>query len=150
MVEQKKMRQNQIKDLAFKVTEATVKAIFVYLLYFLISPFILPLTSFIPNLAGTIETFVWVCILFMILGELTKKTIFQCFVNTGRAFFIIAYIVFSFGDGKLITSFENFSLTVDLTLFYTLAALFGFLGLARAVLQSIHFMNERAETGIKP
>jgi hypothetical protein len=33
---------------------------------------------------------------------------------------------------------------------YTIAATLGLLGLAKAILQAINFMSERAETGIKP
>jgi hypothetical protein len=47
-------------------------------------------------------------------------------------------------------SYQNFSLTADLTMLYTIAALLGLLGLAKAVLQTINFISERAETGIKP
>ena len=44
------------------------------------------------------------------------------------------------------TSYENFSLTVNLTLFYTVAVLLSLLGFARTILQAINFMHERAES----
>ena len=150
MVEEKKKTPNRVKELALKVAIATIKATLIYTLYFVLSPYLTVLSTIAPGFTDTIEFFVAVTIILMILSDLTANTVFQCFLNAGRAIFMIAYLVFVLGDGVFVISLENFSLTIDLTTFYTIAALLGLLGLARSVMQAINFMSERAESGIKP
>ena len=150
MVEKEKGSRNRIKDAAFRVAKATVKAILIYLLYILIAPLVMPLLGMIPGLAETIELFVAVYIVLMIMGDLTSGTVFQHIFGVARALFTIAYLVFAAGDGVFTMAIENISLTVNVTLFYAVAALLGLLGLATAMLRAISFMSERAEGGIKP
>jgi hypothetical protein len=145
MVEQQKKSKNLVKDVSFRVAKATVKAILVYLIYFLLVPMFAPLFELIPGFMESLEAFVIVYIMLMILGDLTAKTVFQYFFSTARALFFMAYLLLSMGDGVFNTSYENFSLTVNLTLFYTVAVLLSLLGFARTILQAINFMSERAE-----
>ena len=150
MVEAKKNSQSKVKDVAFRVVKATLKAVLVYLLYFFTMPLVAPLFGLIPGFTETIEIFVTVYIVLMILSDLTAHTIFQYFFNTARALFMIAYIILQLGNGIISLNVENFSLTMNLTMFYTIAALLSLLGLAKSVLQAINFLNERAETGVHP
>jgi hypothetical protein len=145
MAEQQKKRKNIVKDVSFKVVKATVKAVLVYLLYFLLAPMLAPLVGLIPGFMESIEAFVAVYITLMILSDLTEKTVFQYFFNTARALFFMAYLLLSMGNGEFSTAYENFSLTVNLTLFYTIAATLSLLGFARTILQAINFMHEKAE-----
>jgi hypothetical protein len=145
MAEQQKKSKNLVKDVSFRVAKATVKAVLVYLLYFLIASLLAPLFELIPGIAESIEVFVAVYVALMILSDLTEHTVFQYFFNTARALFFIAYLLLSMGNGVFSTNYENFSLTVDLTLFYTVAVLLSLLGVARTILQAINFMHERAE-----
>jgi uncharacterized ion transporter superfamily protein YfcC len=144
MVEEKK-RQNKVKDIAFRVARASVIAILMYVLYLLVASLLTPVFDFVPWLAGTIEVFVTVYIVLMILGDLTRGTIFQQFFNVARSLFLIGYLLVSMGDGVISTSYESFSLTINLAMFYTFSVVLSLLGLARTVLQAINFMNERAE-----
>jgi hypothetical protein len=150
MVEEKKKSPNKVKDWAFKVAEATIKATLIYMLYFVLSPYLTALSAFAPGLEQTIELFVAVTIVLVILSDLASNTIYQCFLNAGRALFTIAYLVFALGDGMLNVSYESFNLKVNLTAFYAIAAMLSLLGFAMSVLQAINFISERAETGIKP
>ncbi len=151
MVEdRKKAQQSRFKDWAFRVVRATVKATLVYLIYFVLSPYLFALSSFVPGLAESVELFVVVTIVLMVLSDLTAGTVYQHFLNVGRALFMIAYMVFALGDGVLNIAYESFNLTVDLTTFYLIAASLGLLGLAVSVMQAINFMSERAENGLKP
>jgi hypothetical protein len=145
MVEQQKKSKNLVKDVSFRVAKASVKAILVYLIYFLLVPMLAPLFELIPGFMESLEVFVIVYIVLMILGDLTAKTVFQYFFSTARALFFMAYLLLSMGDGVFNTSYENFSLTVNLTLFYTVAVLLSLLGFARTILQAINFMHEKAE-----
>ncbi len=150
MADEKRKQPNKAKDLALKVAKATIKATLVYALYFVLSPYLLAIASFVPGLAETVELFVAITIVLMILSDLTAGTVYQHFLNVGRALFTIAYLVFALGDGVLNVAFETFNLTVDLTAFYAIAGSLGLLGLAVSIMQAINFMSERAETGLKP
>jgi uncharacterized ion transporter superfamily protein YfcC len=149
MVEEKKSGQSNVKNVAFRVVKATLRVVVVYLLYFFLAPLLAPIFKLVPGFAGTIETFVVVFIVLMVLGDLAERTIFQCFFSTARSLFVIAYLILSLGDGIINVGFENFSLSVNLTMFCTIAVLLSLLGLARSVLQAINFMNERAESSIQ-
>ncbi len=150
MVDGKTKSPNKFKDWAIRIATATIKATLVYAMYFLLSPFLLSISSLVPGFAETVEYFVAVTIVLMILSDLTKGTIYQQFLNVGRALFMIAYLIFALGDGVLNVTNESFSLTIDLTSFYAIAASLSLLGLAVAIMQAINFMSERAETGLKP
>ena len=145
MVDEKKKSKNLVKDVSFRVLKASVKAILVYLIYFLVAPMVAPLLELVPGFMGSIEVFVAIFIVLMLLSDLTERTIFSCFFNTARALFFVGYLLFTMGDGVINASYENFSLTVNLTLFYTVAVLLSLLGFARSILQAISFMHERAE-----
>jgi hypothetical protein len=150
MVEARKNPPNKAKEFAFKIAKATIRATLVYAFYFILSPYLLAISSFIPGLAETVELFVVVSVVLLILSDLVAGTIYQHFLNVGRALFTISYMIFALGDGVLNVAYESFSLTVDLTAFYAIAASLGLLGLAAAIMQAINFMSERAETGLKP
>ena len=145
MAKQQKKSKNLVKDVSFRVATATVKAILIYLLYFLLAPMLAPLFEMVPGFVESIEAFVAVYIVLMILGDLTAKTVFQHFFSTARALFFMGYLLLSMGNGVFSMSYESFSLTVNLTLFYTIAATLSLLGLARTILQAINFMHEKAE-----
>jgi len=145
MVEEKKKRKNIVKDVSFRVVKATLKAILAYLIYFLLAPLLAPLFGLIPVIMESIEVFVAIYIVLMMLSDLTERTVFQYFFSTARALFVIAYLLLSMGNGIISASYENFSLTVNLTLFYTIAMSLSLLGFASSILQAINFMSERAE-----
>ena len=146
----KKKEPDNVRKWAFRVTVAIVKATLVYLMYFVLAPYLTMFSSVIPGITQTVELFVTVQIVLMILADLTWNTIFQCFLNAGRAIFTIAFLVFALGGGVFNVNLQGFSLTLDLTIVYGIVALLSLLGLAKAVLQAINFMSERAETGLKP
>jgi hypothetical protein len=152
MIEEKKKRRNFVKDVSFRVVKASVKAILVYLVYFFVAPMVAPFLGLVPGFMESLEAFVIVYVVLMLLSDLTERTIFQCFFNTARALFFVGYLLFSMGDGVFSASYESFSLTVNLTLFYTVAVLLSLLGFARSILQAINFMHERAEasSGLPP
>lgn len=134
-----------MKDISFRVVKATVRAALVYVVYFFLAPLLSPLFSLVPMLGGTLESFVTVFIVLMILGDITEGSIFQYFFSTARSLFVIAYLLLSLGNGVVSVGYENFSLTVNLTMFYTVAVVLSLLGFAKSVMQAINFLNERAE-----
>ena len=141
---------HKVREWALRVAKATVKAVLVYLLYLVVAPFLTLFAAYVSGLSEMIEVFVAVTIVLMVLSDLTVNTVYQCFLNAGRAIFTVAFLVFALGDGVFNVAYEGFSVTVNLTAFFLIAASLGLLGLAKSVLQAIHFMSERAESGAKP
>ncbi len=152
MVEAKKKSRNLFRDVSFKVAKAAVKAILVYLIYFLLAPMLAPLLGLLPDFMESIEAFVAVYIVLMMLSDLTAKTIFEHFFNTARALFFAGYLLLSMGNGVFSASYESFSLTLNLTMFYAIAVTLSVLGFAKAILQAINFLSKRAEetSGLQP
>ena len=150
MVEQRKKSKNLVRDVSFRVLKATVKAMLVYSLYFFLSSMLAPFFELVPGFMESIEAFIAVYIMLMILSDLTAKTVFQYFFSTARALFFMGYLLLSMGNGVFSTSYENFSLTVNLTLFYAIALTLSLVGFARTLLQAINFMHERAEASNNP
>ena len=144
MIEMKKDK-NWVKDISFRILKSTVKAILVYLVYFLLTAILAPFLGLIPELLESIEIFVAVYVVLMILSDLTARTVFQHFFSTTKALFLVAYLLISMGDGVLSINYENAILSVNLALFYTLAIIFSLLGFAKTILQAISFMTEKAE-----
>ena len=145
MAEQQTKSKNLVKEISFRVAKAAVKAILVYLLYFFLAPMLAPLFEMVPGFMESLEAFVAVYIVLMILGDITAKTVFQLFFTTAQALFFMGYLLLSMGEGVFSTSYESFSLTVNLTMFYTIAVTLSLLGLAKNILQSINFMHRKAE-----
>ncbi len=149
MADEKKKSKNIVKDVSFKVVKATVKAILIYLIYFLLTSMLAPLFGLIPGFMESIEAFVAVYITLMILSEITERTIFQYFFSATRTLLFVAYLLLSMGNGVINASYENF---LNLTLFYMIALTLSLIGFARSILQAINFMSERTEatSGLQP
>ncbi|MEM2108331.1 MAG: hypothetical protein QXL10_03500 [Candidatus Bathyarchaeia archaeon] len=145
MVEEKK-NKNIIKDILFRITKASAKAILVYLTYFLITSLLAPLFKPIPHVMDSIEAFIVVYILLMIIGDISARTIFEHIFRTARALFFMGYLLLSLGNGIISTTYQTFSVTLDLTGFIAIALSLSLLSVAASVLQVINFMNDKAET----
>lgn len=147
MVEQNN-NKNTIREITYRVIKASLKAILIYVIYVLVSPMLAPLAEMVPDLMSSIESFALIFVVLMFLSDLTQDTIFQYFFNTARQIYIIGYLLLSMGDGVMSLSYDNLSLTVNLTIFYGIAVLLSLLGLARSILQAVEYMGKKAENEI--
>ena len=145
MVEQNGNNKNLIKEITYRILKASLKVIIIYLIYTLVTPMLAPIMEMVPYLMESIESFVIFFVVLMFLSDLTQDTIYQHFFNTALHLYIIGYFLLSMGDGVMSLSYESLSLTVNLTIFYTIAVLLSLLGLARSILQAIEFMGRKAE-----
>ena len=137
--------KKNLRGIVFRALKAAIKGILFYIIYFVLSQLLAPVSTLVPGLQQVIETFFIVYIVLMIVGDLTSGTIYQHFFNATKALFVIGYLLFSLRGGVFGTSFENVSLMVDLRLFLVIAVLLSLLGLAKTVLQAINYMSEKAE-----
>jgi hypothetical protein len=138
--------KKRLRQIWFKVLKATVKAILFYALYFVLwTMFLAPIASIVPVLQQTIETFVIVYIVLMIIGELASGTVFQYFFDAAKALFVIGYLILSLNGGTVSGTFQDMNLIVDLRLFLAFATLLSLLGFAKSLIQAISFLNEKTE-----
>jgi len=137
--------KQKLRSFMFKALKATVKAVLFYTVYFIIWSFLSPITQIVPSVQQTVEIFVMVYIVLMIVGEFTSGTIYQHFFSVAKALFVIGYLILSLRGGVLEASYQNVNLMVDIRLFLTVAILLSLLGLSKSVLQAINYVNEKAE-----
>lgn len=134
-----------LRSIAFKALKATVKGLLFYLVYFILWAVIAPFAQLVSGLQQSIEIFVVVYIVLIIIGEFLAGTLYQYFFNAGKALFVIFYFILSLRDGIMNVTFENIALVIDLRFFIGIAMLLSLLGFARSVFQAISFVGEKAE-----
>jgi len=137
--------KTRLRKMVSRALKATIKGVILYAVYFVLMQFIAPVLEFIPDFQQMVEIFVTVYISLVIVTELVSGTIFQHFLNTAKAFFVIVYVMFLLRTGIFGLTVENMSLTVDVRLFLVLAMLVGLLGVAKSVMQAIDYVNEKVE-----
>lgn len=128
-----------------KALIATAEGAILYAVYFVLSQFLAPLSEFVPGFQQIVETFVTVYIILIIVAELTSGSILQHFFNAAKALFVIAYLMVSLGTGIFSLTFQGLNFVVDIRLFLVIAMLLGLVELAKSVLQTINYVNEKAE-----
>jgi len=137
---------SKLRKYTFKAVKATLKGILFYLLYIVLwMMFLAPVATVLPGLQRMIETFVMVYVVLIIVSELTSGTIFQYFFDAVKSLFMIGYLIMALGGGTMSITMQNINLAIDLHVFLGIIMLLSLLGLAKAVLQAINFMSEKAE-----
>jgi hypothetical protein len=131
-----------------RALKATAEGAILYAVYFFLSQFLAPLSEFVPGFQQIVETFVTVYIVLIIIAELTSGSILQHFFNATKALFIIAYLIFSLGTGIFSLTFQGLNFVVNIRLFLVIAMLLALVGLAKSVLQTIDYVNEKAELAL--
>ncbi len=145
MTDKKNDFKSDLRRMIFRALKATIKGALVYAIYFIAWGFIDPVAQMVPGLQESLEAFVVVYIVLMVIGEFTSGTIYQHFFGAAKALFVIAYMILSLNGGIMSMAFEGINLLVDLRLFLVIAMTLSLLGLAKSVVQAINFMNEKAE-----
>jgi hypothetical protein len=145
MVETNNNSKKTFRKFSFKALKATIKGALIYAIYFVLCTFIAPISQIIPGLQQMIETFVAVYIIFIIVEEFTSGTVYHCFFNVGKTLFVIGYLISTLNSGIFSITFKNINLILDLRLVLEITMLLSLLELAKTVLQTIKYMNEKAE-----
>jgi hypothetical protein len=133
------------RKLIFNAVKAVVIATIIYVAYYFLWSLISPLGQAIPWLQQSIETFVMVYLALMIIGDLTSGTIYHYFFGTGKALFVIGYLLLTLKTGMLTANYENVRLFIDLRLFMIATMMLSLLSVAKSVLQTLDFMHQKAE-----
>ncbi len=128
-----------------KALKATIKGTIIYSIYLLISLLLAPVSQLIPGIQEMLEAFVVVYVVLMILRELTAGTLYHHILGAAREVFVIGYLIFTLNGGLFGMTLQGMTFQIDLRLFLTVALALGLIGLARTVLQTIDYMNTKAE-----
>jgi hypothetical protein len=137
--------KSNIRRILSRALKATIKGAIFYVVYIVLSQLLAPISEYVPNIQQIIEIFAAVYISLVIVTELVSGTIFQHVLNTAKSLFVIAYVILSLKTGVFALTAENMSLVIDLRLFLAIGMLLGLLGLAKSVMQTINYVNEKAE-----
>src|SRR5271157_216466 len=148
MANQLKPNQKGKQSIFRKALKATIKGTVLYAAYFVLSQFLSPLSEYVPGFQQIIETFVTVYIILIIIAELTSGSILQHFFNAAKALFIVAYIAASLGTGTFNLTMGTLSFAVNIQVFLIIAMMLGLVGLAKSVMQTINYLNEKAELAL--
>ena len=133
------------KEIFLRALEATIKALVFYMIFILAWTYAGSLFDLVPGIGTTIQSFVLAYIGFMIIGTMTKGTIFHSVFNGATAMLILFYIISELGSNVINVTTQNVTLTLDLKLFLTISVILSLVGLATAVMEAIGFLNEKAE-----
>jgi hypothetical protein len=133
------------KEVFLRALEAAVKALVFYLLFSVAWIYVGSLFDLVPGFAASIQSFVIAYIAFMVIGTLTRGTIFNAVFNGARAMLILFYMVSELGSSIISVTAQNVTLSVDLSLFLTISVILSLVGLSTAVMEAIAFLNEKAE-----
>ena len=138
--------RTKLKQLTFKALKATIKGILFYSAYLILwMLFLASLSGLIPNLQQTVETFVVIYVILMVVGEITSGTIFKHFFDAAKALFVICYLILSLKGGIFSVGYQNLSLVVDFRPLIAIVTLLSLFGFAKSIFQAINFLNEKAE-----
>ncbi|MEM3627574.1 MAG: hypothetical protein QXZ25_06060 [Candidatus Bathyarchaeia archaeon] len=137
--------KGKLRQISFRVLRAAVKGIIFYVVYFVLSIFLAPISELFPGFKEAVEIIAIVYISLMIVGELTSGTIFQHFFNVAKELFVFGFLILSLESGVISVTYQQIKLTVDLRLFLIIAVFLSLLGLSKSILQTIDFLNEKAE-----
>ncbi|MCJ7699383.1 hypothetical protein MUO56_03955 [Candidatus Bathyarchaeota archaeon] len=146
--ETKKDAQGGFRKILFRASKATIKGSIFYGVYFLLSQYMAPIFTVVPSFQQTIESFVIAYTVLLIAGELTGGTVYQHFLNVAKALFVVGYLMLSMKSGVIELTLSSIRIAVDFRLILTAAVLLSLLGVAKAVLQAVDYMSEKAEPPI--
>ena len=146
--ETKKDPQGGFRKILFRASKATIKGSIFYGAYFVLSQYMAPIFTVVPSFQQTIESFVIAYTVLLIAGELTGGTVYQHFLNVAKALFVVGYLMLSMKSGVIELTLSSIRIAVDFRLILTSAVLLSLLGVAKAVLQAVDYMSEKAESPI--
>jgi hypothetical protein len=146
--ETKKDPQGGFRKILFRASKATIKGSIFYGAYFVLSQYMAPIFTVVPSFQQTIESFVIAYTVLLIAGELTGGTVYQHFLNVAKALFVVGYLMLSMKSGVIELTLSSIRIAVDFRLILTSAVLLSLLGVAKAVLQAVDYMSEKAEPPI--
>ncbi|RLI22005.1 hypothetical protein DRO54_02250 [Candidatus Bathyarchaeota archaeon] len=133
------------KSLTVRIVKAGVKALIVYIAYFIFTLITQPIYESIGHYAQVINIFFIVMVCFAFLIEFFSKTIFKYMLEFARGLFIIFYFITALNGGIIKMNVEGINVIADLRFFLLMLTLIMVVGIARTVLSAVDFLHEKSE-----
>ena len=133
------------RNLAWRILKAGIKAVLIYIVYFIFMLLVQPFFELIGQYSLLIDMFFTVLIVFIFLTELFSGTIIKYIIEFSKSLFIIFYFVASLNSGIIDVSMENVSIIVNLRFFLLMLVLINVIGMAKTVLSAVNFLHEKSE-----
>ena len=133
------------RNLAWRILKAGIKAVLIYIVYFIFMLLVQPFFELIGQYSLLIDMFFTVLIVFIFLTELFSGTIIKYMIEFSKSLFIIFYFVAALNSGIIDVSMENVSIIVNLRFFLLMLVLINVIGMAKTVLSAVNFLHENSE-----
>ena len=133
------------RNLAWRILKAGIKAVLIYIVYFIFMLLVQPFFELIGQYSLLIDIFFMVIIAFTFLTEFFSGTIVKYMIEFSKSLFIIFYFVASLNSGIIDVSMENVSIIVNLRFFLLMLVLISVIGMAKTVLSAVNFLHEKSE-----
>ena len=138
------------RNLSIRILKAGVKAVLVYVAYFIFTLLTQQVYELIGEYSPFIEGFFIAIAVFVFLIEFSSGTIFKYMLEFARSLFVIFYLIIALKSGIIDVNIQNVTLILNLQFFLLMLISINLIEIARTVLSAIDFLHEKAEGELKP
>jgi len=138
------------RNLSIRILKAGVKAVLVYVAYFIFTLLTQQVYELIGEYSPFIEGFFIAIAVFVFLIELSSGTIFKYMLEFARSLFVIFYLIVTLKSGIIDVNIQNVTLILNLQFFLLMLISINLIEMARTVLSAIDFLHEKAEGELQP
>jgi len=133
-----------------RIVKAVIKGLLYFVFLYVLPMFLITqLSEFAPELFASLgqlfNVFAATVIFFVVASELTAGTIFQHAFNVGKAIILLIFFVLALNGGIIELDIKGIHIWTNLTTFLMMLITIDLLGLAKSILQTINFLQEKAE-----
>jgi len=138
------------RNLSIRILKAGVKAVFVYVAYFIFTLLTRQVYELIGEYSPFIEGFFIAIAVFVFLIEFSSGTIFKYMLEFARSLFVIFYLIIALKSGIIDVNIQNITLILNLQFFLLMLISINLIEIARTVLSAIDFLHKKAEGELQP
>ena len=138
------------RNLSIRILKAGVKAVLVYVAYFIFTLLTQQVYELIGEYSPFIEGFFIAIAIFVFLIEFSSGTIFKYMLEFARSLFVIFYLIIALKSGIIDVNIQNVTLILNLQFFLLMLISINLIEIARTVLSAIDFLHEEAEGELQP
>ena len=138
------------RNLSIRILKAGVKAVLVYVAYFIFTLLTQQVYELIGEYSPFIEGFFIAIAVFVFLIEFSSGTIFKYMLEFARSLFVIFYLIIALKSGIIDVNIQNVALILNLQFFLLMLISINLIEIAKTVLSAIDFLHEKAEGELQP
>ena len=138
------------RNISIRILKAGVKAVLVYIAYFIFTLLTQQVYELIEEYRFLIEGFFIAIAIFVFLIEFSSRTIFKYMLEFARSLFVIFYLIIALKSGIIDVNIQNVILVLNLQFFLLMLISINLIEIAKTVLSAIDFLHEKAEGELQP